>query len=245
MIIRVFFSFFAICLLDLIPSTRSAVELDGRTFMRELTSRVPEKKTQFYGYLSLRLVDNQRREIPVKFLTEPFKDHWITQWETQTSGGIMAERLTVHHYVDRPNSYQWSSLDQTNSTFQNLICTNLYKPFAQTEFWLLDLGLDFFHWPNQKILRTEMRKGRSCRVVESTNPPQPQSRYSRVVSWIDIEAEQPIRVEIFDENSKLLKIFSILGVRKTGNKVQLKDLEIRNEQTETRTRLNLELEIDQ
>ncbi len=223
----------------------AADEVEERAFIRELTERRPAAKTQIYGFLTLRLADNQRREVPVKTITEPSPEYWVTRWETQSAEGAPAERLTVSHQLGRTNIYEWSRLDRPDGSFQKLNCTNLFQPFVNSDFWLVDLGLEFFQWPQQKILRTEMRKGRSCRVLESINPSPTQGTYSRVVSWIDSEALQPIRVEVFDAQNKLLKVFAILGIKKVDGKVQLKDLEIRNEQSDTRTRLDLELEIDQ
>ena len=43
-------------------------------------------------------------------------------------------------------------------------------PFAGSDFWIADLGLEFFHWPEQKVLKKEFRRNCSCVVLESTNP---------------------------------------------------------------------------
>ena len=45
-------------------------------------------------------------------------------------------------------------------------------PFANSDFWLGDLGLEFFHWPEQKILPkpTNLVRGRDYTLLESTNP---------------------------------------------------------------------------
>lgn len=224
--------------------TGAAGDTDGKSLAAGLVSRAPEKTTQIYGYFTLRLADNRRREVPVKFITEPMGESWRSHWETQSAEDIPAERLTVDHHPGAAAKFEWSRLDRPDGTFQPLSATNLFQPFAKSDFFLIDLGLDFFQWPAQKILRTEMRNSRSCRVLESTNPSPAPGCYSRVVSWIDIESGQPVRAEVFDQDGKLLKVFAILGVKKENGRVRLKDLEIRNEQTDTRTRLNFELEID-
>ena len=43
-------------------------------------------------------------------------------------------------------------------------------PFAGSDFWLCDLGLEFFHWPQQKVLKKEFHRQCACTVLESTNP---------------------------------------------------------------------------
>jgi hypothetical protein len=82
------------------------------------------------------------------------------------------------------------------------------KPFAGTDFWLADLGMEFLHWPSSALLRKEMRRGRSCKVLESTNPQLGKGAYGRVRSWIDSESAQLIRAEAYDSENRLLKEFS-------------------------------------
>ena len=86
-----------------------------------------------------------------------------------------------------------------------------------------------------------MRKGRSCRVVESQNPAPSTASYSRVLSWIDYETGGIIRAEGYDQNNILLKEFSIIAVYRKEHR--LKEIEIRNDQTDSRTRLEFNLEI--
>ena len=47
-----------------------------------------------------------------------------------------------------------------------------FIPFGGSDFWLCDLGLEFFHWPSQKILPkpTNLVRGRDYTLLESTNP---------------------------------------------------------------------------
>ena len=90
-----------------------------------------------------------------------------------------------------------------------------------------------------------MRKGRSCRVVESINPKPAPGAYTRVLSWIDLETDGIIRAEGYDDQNKLLKDFSIKRVKKIEGRVQLKEMEITNEKTDSRTSLNFNLELEQ
>ena len=40
-------------------------------------------------------------------------------------------------------------------------------PFAGSDFWVADLGLEFFHWPEQKVLpnTTNLKRSRAYTVV--------------------------------------------------------------------------------
>lgn len=104
-------------------------------------------------------------------------------------------------------------------------------PFASSDFWLADLGLQFLHWPQQRIVqeaRIRMRKGRPCRVLESRNPVAGAKGYVRVVSWIDRETGKPILAEAYGAEGKLMKEFEIGGVTRVNGVWQLKNLEMRN-----------------
>jgi hypothetical protein len=108
-------------------------------------------------------------------------------------------------------------------------------PFANSDFWIADLGLEFFHWPEQKILKKETRKSRSCNVLESTNPDPSANGYSRVVSWIDEESVAIIHAEAYDFKNKLLKMFDLKSIEKKNGMWQPELMEMDNVQTGSRT----------
>jgi negative regulator of sigma E activity len=113
-------------------------------------------------------------------------------------------------------------------------------PFAGSDFWLADLGLEFFHWPEQHLKKEEMRRSRLCKVLESVNQ-KSAAGYSRVVSWIDVETQGLLRAEAYDQNQRLLKEFSVGSFKKVKDRWELQDMEIRNVQTDSRTRLEFDL----
>ena len=63
---------------------------------------------------------------------------------------------------------------------------------ARSEGELADLGLEFLHWPQQRVLRYEMRRSKSCEVLESLNPQPVPGGYARVVSWVITESPHGI-----------------------------------------------------
>ena len=113
-------------------------------------------------------------------------------------------------------------------------------PFAGSDFWIADLGLEFFHWPEQIITGHETRRTRNCIVLESDNP-NPASGYSRVVTWIDRETFAIIYAEAYDTNEKLLKIFDPKKAKKVNGQWELEDIEIQNAQTHSHTRIRFDL----
>ena len=113
-------------------------------------------------------------------------------------------------------------------------------PFLGSDFWAVDLGLEFFHWPEQKILKHEMRRGRACQMLESTNPSPTTNGYARVVSWIDNESSGIVHAEAYDVTGKVRKEFDPKSFKKVNGQWQLQEMEIRNDQTGSRTRLEFD-----
>ena len=105
------------------------------------------------------------------------------------------------------------------------------------------MGLEFFHWPQQKVLPnpTPLKRGRSYTLLESTNPNPSTNGYSRVLSWIDKETGGILEAEAYDIHGKLLKVFEPKSFKKVNGQWQLQEMEIRNVQTGSRTRLEFDL----
>jgi hypothetical protein len=115
--------------------------------------------------------------------------------------------------------------------------------FAGSDFWICDLGLEFLHWPEQKVLRGDTARGQLCKVLESTNPNPSTNGYSRVLCWIDNETLGIVEAEAYDAKNKKLKEFYPKDFQKdkaTGQ-WQVGSMEIDNVQTGSRTRLELDL----
>ena len=86
-----------------------------------------------------------------------------------------------------------------------------------------------------------MKRSRGCSVLESTNPNPTTNGYSRVVSWIDEESGGIVQAEAYDFNGKLLKEFAPKSFKKVNGQWELQEMEIRNVQTGSRTRLEFDL----
>jgi len=86
-----------------------------------------------------------------------------------------------------------------------------------------------------------MRRGCSCKVLESTNPNPSINGYLRVVSWIDNESGGIVYAEAYDAKDRLLKEFDPKSFKKVNGQWELQDTEIRNVQTGSRTRLEFDL----
>lgn len=218
---------------------------EGKALVQELLTRMPPENSQILGLLKLRPPVGEIIEIPVRMTVRLAADGWQEVYETQPVGSQPGEVFIVNHHGKAPSEYLFGQYKTAKEkpAMKRLKPEELYRPLAGTDFYLVDLGLEFLHWPEQKIVKKEMRKSRSCRVVESTNPKPGPGRYSRVLSWIDFETSGIILAEAYDHNGVLWKEFSIQGFDRKAKR--LTEMEIRNDLTDSRTTLKLNYEVKQ
>lgn len=221
----------------------TAAEREGVALAKELQSLRPIEGD---GVLRLRNPDGKwfaAIRVRLRFVEQGHS--WQSTYEAFTAEGTLAETLLVTGTPGRPNTYLHTILPGAPGSPRS--GAEAHVPFAGSEFWLTDLGLEFLHWPEQRITKREMRKGRSCRVLESVNP-NPGNGYARVLSWVDVEHRSVLRAEAYDAGRNLVKEFSIGSFKKVADasgdkRWQLKTMEIRNERNDSRTRLEFDLEI--
>ena len=219
----------------------SGAEREGRLFVEQLLQQQPAENSTFNGVLQIRDGKGRRAAIPVKCLVIVTAANWQSVYEAlPETNAAKTIRLTVTHDGENPNQYELAESiggAQPVTTEKALTGAETMIPFAGSDFWVADLGMDFFHWPGQKILKKELRSSQSCTVLESTNPDAKSAGYVRVVSWIGTETGGIIHADAYDANRKLLKEFSPKVVKKVNGQWQLQEMEISNAQTGSRTRL--------
>jgi hypothetical protein len=244
----------------------SNAEVQGRNLARQLADTKPSESTTNSGTIKTR----GQQGYPVRFYTIVTETNWLAVYEMlPNTNGRLSERFVIAHYQSQPNEYDlWYF--QTNSSLSGaynvIIASNGLKfsaqgrrdtcetlsdanpnewttvnSFAQSDFSIADLGLEFLHWPAQKILKKESRRTRPCMVLESTNPNPSTNGYSRVLTWIDNETLGPVFAEAYDAKGKLLKEFEPKDIKKVNGQWQLESMEIRNVQTRSRTRIEFDL----
>lgn len=254
----------------------SDAETKGRELAQKLCNAWPEENLTNSGVLQIRDGKGWRTNIPVRCLIHVAIDNWQSIYETtQTnvsgifSPHIATDRLTITHFNDGRSEYQYeqsrgpsveipTSSKATNdaavldnpvhivSTVATLSGDELLKPFAGSDFWVCDLGLAFFHWPQQKVLpktpnMPSLKLGREYTLLESINLNPPLNGYSRVLTWIDKESGGILQAEAYDSRGKRLKIFEPKSFKKVNGHWQLEEMQIRNDQTGSRTRLEFDL----
>jgi hypothetical protein len=220
----------------------SDAEIKGRKLAWQLCDAKPEGNLTNNGVLKIKASNGKTIETRTKFEVILSETNWVSSYEIHNDWGT--ESLSVTH-VKSENNFYYFHKDLGDSACQKTLSGNKAMiPFAGSDFWLCDLGLEFFHWPRQKLLpkTTTLKRGRDYTLLESTCPNPPANGYSRVLSWIDKDTGGVLYAEAYDVQGKLLKEFEPKSFKKVNGQWELSEMEIRNVQTGSRTRLEFDLD---
>jgi Outer membrane lipoprotein-sorting protein len=221
---------------------------EGQALAAELRSMKPEENLQVNGVIRIQDADGKRTRIPFHYQFISGEKVWHNVYETKPDGHVAAEKLVIVHTEGQPNRYLHSRASGADGPVAEPVALTgdqAMAPFANSDFWLADLGLEFLHWPEQRIVEEahiRMRKGRPCKVLESINSTPGAAGYTRVRSWIDTEKKQPILAEAYGPDNKRIKEFEIGSVTKVNGQWQLKNMEMRDTKKDSRTVLEFKYE---
>jgi hypothetical protein len=231
----------------------SDAEIQGRQLAQKLLEQIPATNSTQTGVLKIRDGKGKTSAIPIKFETIVTTTNWSSIYELSPANIVSNTwtpiRLVVLHDSSNSNQYHltisFGGIPERRWTKDRSDIVAIL-PFAG-DFWVADLGLDFFHWPEQKVLKKEFHRECACMVLESTNPnlsssnAVPPIRYSRVVSWIDEESLGIVDAYAYDANGKKLKNFYPKNFEKVDGQYQVQSMVMENFQTGSRTRLEFDL----
>jgi hypothetical protein len=227
--------------------TAPGADREAVAFVRDLLAQRPATEVMIHGVFHIRHPDGRRTQVPIRYLVRLGGEEWQSIYATERTAFLGPEELVVTHRINQPNQYHFKqvNLDGSRTNTMTLTGSEAVVSFAGSDFWLTDLGLEFLHWPDQRLVRDAkitMRWGRPMKVVESRNPRPAAGGYSRVVSWIDSELGSVVRAEAYDVNGKRFKIFELKSFKKVNGRWHVKDMEIRNDARDSRTGLEFEFE---
>jgi len=222
----------------------SDAEMKGQQLAQQLCEMQPTEDLTNRGVLEIHGPKGYQKEFPITFETVVTGSNWMAIYEkTLPTNETGSSKLTVIHHGSISNQYKMTinfagqpRLPWTKDRSDIIV----KLPFAG-DFSAGDLGLEFFHWPEQKVLKHESRRTRACTILESTNPDSSAGGYSRVDSWIDDETLSIVHAEAYDNKGKLLKEFDPKSFKKVNGQWELQDMEIRNVQTGSRTWIKFDL----
>lgn len=219
------------------PRPNPNAEADGRALVAELLAQTPDRNFTNRGVLRVRARKGPWHESPLHFRLFASETGWTSVYET---GGTNQEaaRLTITRQTDGALVYQLAqatNIASLGDAGKVLAGAETMTPFAGSDFWVADLGLEFLRWPMQKLLRKELKRGQSCNVLESLAPAGQTNGYGRVVAWLDIDSGGVVMAEAYDAVGKALKEFLPKGLQKVNGRYELEEMQIANLQTGSRT----------
>ncbi len=239
----------------------SQAEIQGQQLAQEILSQRPVENADNKGIMQIRAKSGHYLEVPIVCRiivtidvanTNIIFPGWYTFYQATLTN--MTEYLRVWHAASLTNIYNYSTNASDSVPVlgdipiighifgsQPISGPVLMSSFAGSDFWIADLGLEFFHWPKQKVIKHDTRRTRACTVLESINPDPSPGSYSRVDSWIDDESHGIVWAEAYDLNGKLLKEFDPKKIKKVNGQWELEEMDISNVQTGSRTRIKFNL----
>lgn len=211
-------------------------EQRGRELARELVSQLratkPEQNFTNVGVLKVKPKRQKVQSVSYTCRVMVTETNWTSFYVAKN--GTNETSFSVEHRDGAASIYR-------DGAGKILTGHELSAAFAGTDFWLADLGLEFFYWPEQRVLRWETKSTVGCKVLESRNP-LANAGYSRVLSWIHDDSGGIVKAEAYDLRGKLLKEFRPTELEKINGRQELKEMEMENVQTESVTRLVFDLD---
>jgi hypothetical protein len=220
---------------------------EGAALALELRQQAPAESFTNSGVLRLRDAKGHRRQMPVTVATLVGTNGWRVVYLVGDGTNGVVETLTVQQGRQQAPHYEVSRR-ATGAVMaeppQAIPAGNSAVALAGTDFWLCDLGLEFLHWPEQRVARQELSNGRLCWALDSVNPGT--NGYASVRSWIDCEFHALLRAEAYDSQRRKVKEFSTgkfsqVSTRDGREAWFLRDIRIRDEVRDSRTELVYDL----
>jgi outer membrane lipoprotein-sorting protein len=219
------------------PLDPAQAEREARALVADMLAQKPAQTNT--GRLKIRDANGMERELPMRFEIWSNPTSSTSVYQATDPKSHQETKLTVVHVDGQPNQYQ---LREGSAPERKLAGDQTMIPFAGSDFWVADLGLEFLHWPQQRLKTKEMRRSRFCEVLESVNPKPSGQGYSRVVSWI--EQERPhgiVHADAYDAQGDLIKRFDPTEFQKIQGEYQLAEMEIRSRRTGSRSWIEFDL----
>jgi anti-sigma regulatory factor (Ser/Thr protein kinase) len=117
----------------------------GDALVMHLRAQAPAEALTNTGILRIRDANGRRRQWPVTIATWPEDGGWKVRYEARSETNGPVEALTVTFATNRPPTY--GTLPSIGAAPTSV------RPFAGTDFWWCDLGLEFLHWPDQRVVK--------------------------------------------------------------------------------------------
>jgi hypothetical protein len=211
---------------------------DATSVIQDLLSRLPIQDSTRSGTLTVRDSNGHRSRRAIRHQIHVETNTWEEIWDALPDGDRKGERLVIVHHINDTNRYTyWRDVGRLG-VGKSLSKDEIDVPFAGSDFWLSDLGLEFLRWPTHTIVKDRVPTSfqRLCTIVESVRGESKQGGYFRVLSWIDLETRALLRAEAFDLAGRRIKSFQARVFRSNGSV----DLDLWNDKKDSKSSLEFQ-----
>lgn len=215
--------------------------ISGQQLVREMRDMRPARSFTNTGVMEIRRGARHRVSVYLKTIVEG--EHWHNVYGTATS-----PTLVITHSHDGPNVYRSlppTGINEPVNLAGQRVLRSSRVPFAGSDFWLFDLGLEFLQWPVQRVTGSGIKKTQSCHILESVNPFPGPGAYSRVVSWVDKDTMALVTAEAYDHQGRLWKRFEPKKLMKVDGRWRLREIEMRDLRADSKTSLIFDREMEE
>jgi hypothetical protein len=219
----------------------SDAEIQGCKLAQKILEQQPTENSEQTGVLKIRDANGKNSEISIKCKIVAGPASWTNIFQIEETARPFELKIVRADSNQYFVTFFCPACENPAPATSRLDANNLTWSIGNSDFWACDLGLEFFHWPEQMILKKEIKRSRGCSVLESTNPDPSTNGYSRVVSWIDNDGGGIVQAFAYDVQGKLLKEFYPTSLKKVNGQYQVQEMEMLNDQTKSRTRLTFDL----
>ena len=189
-------------------------EGQGLEWAVRLRSSAPEQASTNQAILRIRGRDG-RKKVPVTVITRPGDDRWSVEYRVGGESGAETHQVaTIHYRKQGPPTFEVQSEGPRAAGEAGPAAGDL--SIGGSDFLLKELGMEFLHWPEQRILGRELSNGRWCRVLESRSGKS--GGTVSVRSWIDEKVGVVLSAEVYDARQVRIKHFSITQFREQADR---------------------------
>jgi len=172
----------------------------------------------------------------------------IEQYGLETNEGLLRNVIIFH----RPASVEGTRFltieneDRDDDQWIYLPALQRVRRIAASESDSSFMGTDFTYEDLQsrsiddytyELLREETFDGRPCYVVEARAIDPADSSYSRSVQWVDAERWIPLKIELYDDRDRLLKVNTVTRLERVQGYWTIINNRMENVQTGHKTEL--------
>lgn len=214
----------------------------GKELVSKLLCMQPAEGVTNIATLAIRPKNGTEVSVPLRIEVSVTDSNWTTTYIPNYKAANQSARFSITKTSDAPNEYRVQTSDGCSPAVQSLSGQDAVLPLANSDFSLADLGMEFLHWPVQRLLKKEVRRSQSCDKLESIAPPGWTKGYVRVLSWFDIDTGGPVIIEAYDAKGRMVKEFKPNDFKKVNGQYQVEEIEMNSFQPRSRSSIRFDLE---